>query len=259
MKITIIYFALIFTTILPVVSCIGQESVKNPQAFEGELIMNIEQGGVKTVVYYTIKGDHIRTRMGTLLNPSYEVLKNQVSKESTIFLKVKGKKVAVKMAEEMMQQGLNEVDTQDQTQSGRFTFEVADETKMIGKYKCVKVIGKSDQVESISWMTKDLDIHLDDIVPLDLGLKGQAQQDALKKYSEMGFVLEMEKKSLTTGKKIYIKCDVEEQAVDDAVFAISEEEYYYFDMTDLEKLIIDTQAEGNVEKMQILEELLKGI
>ena len=55
MKITIIYFALILTTILPVFSCIGQEI----QPFEGEVIMNIEQGGVKAVVYYTFKGDMI--------------------------------------------------------------------------------------------------------------------------------------------------------------------------------------------------------
>lgn len=165
-----------------------------------------------------------------------------------------GKKMAIKINPEMMNQGLASMDFDQAEDNSKVV--VTTDTKTIDGYKCVKITGKDDRIEAIAWVTTDLNFSLFDLVPMarDAASKsGVANMQ--EKMMQEGFVLEYWEKELSSGQETTVKTTVKKQSVDAAVFNYSTEEYQLFDMTNLMQMI--QEAQSDPEKMKQLQELMQ--
>lgn len=222
------------------------------QQFEGIITMTVK-GEQELSMDFTVKDDLVLMEVDDE-GQKVKVISEKETGDMTTLLEKDGKKMAIKMGREMMNQGMNSMDFGEVDDNAKVN--ITGETKMINGYKCTKITGKNDRAEAIAWVTKDLNFSLFDLVPMakDAAAKTGAA-NMQEKMMEEGFVMEYWEKELSSGDETTMSTTVKEQTIDPKVFQYSKEEYTFFDMTDLMQMMQD--AQNDPEKMKQLQELMQ--
>ena len=132
---------------------------------------------------------------------------------------------------------------------------VTRETKKINGYKCFKITAKDKQHEGEAWVTKQMDLRLEDFFPTI-----KMNQRALPRIAKTlqdgvnGVVLEMTYKNVKTKKVETMKVTVDKKAIENNAFEISIENAEVYDGASVRSLI--KNAKGDPVKMKKARSLL---
>jgi len=132
---------------------------------------------------------------------------------------------------------------------------VTRETKKINGYKCFKITAKDNQHEGEAWVTKQLDVRLEEFFPT-INMNQRTMPRIAKTLQEgvNGVVLEMTYKNLKTKKAELMTVTIDKSTVDDKAFDISLEDADVYDGQKVRSLI--QNAKGDPAKMKKARELL---
>lgn len=222
------------------------------QNFEGIITMNVS-GEQNLSMDFTIKDKLVLMEIEDDGQKVRMISETETGNMTTLVEK-DGKKLAIKMSPEMLNQGMSSIDFEKPDDKSEVT--ITKDTKMIDGYNCVKITGKNDRTEAIAWVTKDLKFSLFDLVPMAKDAAAQSGMANLQeKMMKEGFVMEYWEKELSSGKETTVNTTVKKQSVNDDIFKYSKDEYQFFDMTNLMQMI--QEAQSDPEKMKQLQELMQ--
>ena len=224
------------------------------QSFEGVITMQVASDDEEKVeMDFYVKDKLVLMEVDDDGNKVKIISENETGNITTLVTE-NGKKMAIKISPEMMDQGFASMGIEQEEDNSKIN--VTTETKMVNGYKCTKITGKNDRAEAIAWVTKDLKFSLFDLIPMAKDAASKTGMANLQeKMMEEGFVMQYWEKEISSGKETTVNTTVKKQAVSDDVFQYSKDEYMFFDMTNLMQMIQD--AQNDPEKMKELQELMQ--
>lgn len=132
---------------------------------------------------------------------------------------------------------------------------VTRETKKINGYKCYKITAKDRHYEGEAWVTKQLDVRLEDFFPtIKMNQRTMPRIAKTLQNGMNGVVLEMSYKNIKSKKTETMKVTIDKKDVEDEAFNISMENAEIYDGAKVRNLIKD--AKGDPVKMKKARELL---
>ncbi|MEN0005679.1 MAG: DUF4412 domain-containing protein [Bacteroidota bacterium] len=227
------------------------------KSFEGVIAMQ-GAGTTEMGITFYVKGDLALIDMANAMGGPGKMLSNRKTKIITSLIEKDGQKIALKMGPDMLK-GMGSMGAQGKANMAETEVKVTGNTKKIGKYTCKEVIATADGNQVTAWITDELGLTLYDLFPImeDAIQMSGAGDKAMVELLREGMVLEavMKRKGSDVPEKLVTT--VEEKALPDDMFAVSEEDYKVFDLTDMVKMMQEMQ--GDPEKMKEFQELMKSL
>lgn len=228
--------------------------VVNAQDFEGIIkITNSAPGGLDAT--FTLKGNLVLMEQ-VYENKIMKVLYDKATSDMTNIVDDGEKKMAIKMnlnSNPAMAQMKKNFEDRNKGKMEDLKITITTDTKTIGDYECVKVLGEDEDTEAVAWIAKDLKLDFTDLMPQTKQVIG-ARHPVQEKIGMEGFIMDLDVKNKKTKEQYQMKAEVEEKTILDNAFDIPEE-YTYFDMTNIRQMMMDAQKDP--EKMKELQEMLK--
>ncbi len=95
------------------------------------------------------------------------------------------------------------------------SYTVTSETKEIQGYRCARILVENELVEGELWITKDLGINFDELIPI---LKVKANLTGPEAYR--GFVMEAKMRNIQTGEATRMESIIQSKLLDDSIFRV---------------------------------------
>lgn len=215
------------------------------QSFEGTITLHVSSDHKESSTMLTIKGDKTLLEADIDSTESIKIIKDWGAGTSTLLRRKNDLKYGFRT------NSIPESDppAQDEKVNGNIQTDVTDEVKMIGTYKCIKVIYKSPFAISEAWITKDAGFPLSKYFPEFLGSNTDSHlYDLRQAANKEGFVMRYWEKLIDSGKESNLDMMVTPKEIPVDVFSISAG-YLVLDRESMQHLLQDAQRD-EVKKKQ---------
>ena len=227
--------------------CIAQKK------FEG--IIKIENSVPQSLnATFTVKGDKAMMNTTTKDGKLILITDEESGKKLTITEKNGEMTVIKKESNENKYENLNKKYAKQTPKSNSDKVKVTRETKKINGYKCFKITAKDKQHTGEAWVTKQMDLRLEDFFP-SMKMNQRTMPRIAKTLQDgvNGVVLEMTYTNIKSKKVETMNVIVDKKKIEDSAFDISMENADIYDGAKVRSLI--KNAKGDPAKMKKAREL----
>jgi len=204
---------------------------------------------------FTIKGDKAMMQSTTEKGKLILITNEATGKKLTITEKDGKTTVIKKESNKNKYQNLNKKYANQKPAANSDKVKVTRETKKINGYKCFKITAKDKRHKGEAWVTKQMDLRLEELFPsIKMNQRTMPRIAKTLQNAVNGVVLEMTYTDIKSKKVETMKVTVNQQKVEDKAFDISMDNAEVYDGAQVRNLI--KNAKGDPAKMKKARELL---
>ncbi len=214
------------------------------QSFEGTITLHVTSDQKESSTMLTIKGDKTLLEADIDSTESIKIIKDWDAGTTTLLRRKNDLKYGFRS------NSIPESNppAQDEKVSGNIQTDITDEVKMIGTYKCTKVIYKSPFAISEAWITKDAGFSLSKYFPEFLGSNTNSHlYDLRKAANNGGFVMRYWEKLIDSGKESNVDMTITPKEIPNDAFSLSAG-YLVLDQESMQQLLQDAQHDEAKKK-----------